>query len=121
ACMRTREGTEMSTARPGLQLPVMAMSLVIPVAAFHNQPGCVGKSLRRHVAHPRGLVFFAAMSGGDLQEQAGALRDHLDLIEERGYAVIDGMGGPWVEHLSVKFESPDREYRPWLAYLVENS
>ena len=109
----------MSTTKPGLQLPVMAMSLVVPVAAFHNQPGCLGEFLRKWVRHPSGLVNFSAMSGGDLQKQADALHDHLGLTEGVDYAAIDGMSGPWVEHPAVRFVDPEKENRSWFAYLVE--
>ncbi len=110
----------MNEARPGLQLPVMAMSLVIPVIAFHAQPGCVGKFLRRHVGHPSGLVNFSAMSGGELQELADALEKHLSLVEGQDYAVIDGMSGPWEETPAVRFMDPGVAFKPWVAFLVED-
>lgn len=110
----------MRTTRPGLQLPVMAMSVVVPVRAFHEQPGCVGEFLRRHVGHPSGLITFAAaMSGGELQEHADSLEKHLGLIEGQDYAVLDGMSGPWVEHRSIRFADPGEPFKSWVAFLVE--
>ena len=79
----------MST-KPGLQLPVLAMSLVVPVRAFHDQPGCVGEFLRKHVGHPSGLIAFSSMSGGDLQKVADGLEKYLGLAEGRDIAAIDG-------------------------------
>ncbi|MBP75686.1 MAG: hypothetical protein CMK85_04565 [Pseudomonadales bacterium] len=108
----------MST-KPGLQLPVLAMSLVVPVRAFHDQPGCVGEFLRKHVGHPSGLIAFSSMSGGDLQKVADGLEKYLGLAEGRDIAAIDGMNGPWTEIPSVRFEEPADMYRPWFAYLVE--
>lgn len=107
--------------KPGLQLPVMAMSLVVPVSAFHEQPGCVGEFLRKHVNHPSGLVSFSAMSGGELQERADALRDHLGLVEREHFAVVDGMNGVWVEAPAVRFVDPGEPFKPWVAYLVEQA
>lgn len=109
----------MHSSRPGLRLPMAATSLVVPVAAFHNQPGCVGAFMRKHVGHPSGLVFFAAMSGGELQEVADGLKKYLGLAEGRDIAAIDGMNGPWTEIPPVRFEEPADMYRPWFAYLVE--
>lgn len=102
----------------GLQLPVMAMSLVVPVSAFHDQPGCVGEFLRKHIGHPSGLIAFSAMSGGELQEAADMLA-LLGLAEGVDYAAIDGMGGPWVVHPAMRFVEPGEPLKPWFAYLVE--
>lgn|GEM_PF-2178697 len=109
----------MHSSRPGLRLPMAATSLVVPVSAFHEQPGCVGAFMRKHVGHPSGLVFFAAMSGGELQEVADGLEKYLGLAEGRDIAAIDGMNGPWTEIPSIRFEEPADMYLPWFAYLVE--
>lgn len=105
----------MINARPGLQLPVTAMSLVIPMTVFHDLPGGAG------VATPSGLISFSAMSGGELQDIADMLAAEFGMEEGKHYAMIDGMSGPFITHQLVRLEAPDQEYQPWFAYLDEET
>lgn len=112
----------MSTTRPGLRLPVMAMSLVVPFRALQEgaKDEDVAAFLRRHVGPASGLLSWSGMSGQDLQEHAERLLDQYGIVEGSDYAACCGMGGPFVSHPSIRFEAPYREYRPWFAYLVED-
>lgn len=97
------------------------MSLVVPFRALQEgaKDADVAAFMRRHVGPASGLLSWSAMSGGELQERADMLAEEFGLQEGLDYAVVDGLGGPVIEHPLVRLDAPEREYRPWFAYLVE--